>query len=62
MAESEILTPAEEPHMHVKPGPLLLISLTLSLHTVLTPSSYAAEPMTDGLLVDGSSTVYRIPG
>ena len=60
MAESEILTPAEEPHMHVKPGPLLLISLTLSLHAVLTPSSYAAEPMTDGLLVDGSSTVYPL--
>ena len=46
--------------MHVKPGPLLLISLTLSLHAVLTPSSYAAEPMTDGLLVDGSSTVYSL--
>ena len=46
--------------MHVKPGPLLLISLTLGLQLAFTSSANAAEPATEGLVIDGSSTVYPL--
>lgn len=46
--------------MHVKPVPLLLISLALSLHLTQSPSVQAEEPENSGLLIDGSSTVYPL--
>nr|WP_251989756.1 hypothetical protein [Stutzerimonas stutzeri] len=46
--------------MHVKTGPLLLISLSLGLQLASTPAVSAAESTAEGLLIDGSSTVYPL--
>jgi phosphate transport system substrate-binding protein len=46
--------------MHVTSGPLLLISLTLALHLSISPLAQADEPAANGLLIDGSSTVYPL--
>ncbi|HAJ86963.1 MAG TPA: ABC transporter substrate-binding protein, partial [Pseudomonas sp.] len=46
--------------MHVKTGPLLLISLSLGLQLASTPAVSAAESAAEGLLIDGSSTVYPL--
>ncbi|MCC8342082.1 PstS family phosphate ABC transporter substrate-binding protein [Pseudomonas stutzeri] len=46
--------------MHVKTGPLLLISLSLGLQLASTPAMSAAESAAEGLLIDGSSTVYPL--
>lgn len=45
--------------MHVRSGPLLLAGLTLGLQLV-TPLARADEPSNNGLLIDGSSTVYPL--
>lgn len=46
--------------MHVKPGHLLLMGITLSLHAALAPTAYAQSPADSKLLIDGSSTVYPL--
>lgn len=46
--------------MHVIPSPLLLIGLSLGLQLLVAPTVSAAEPATEGLLIDGSSTVYPL--
>ncbi|RFF64587.1 PstS family phosphate ABC transporter substrate-binding protein [Stutzerimonas stutzeri] len=46
--------------MHVKTGPLLLISLSLGLQLASTPAMSAAESAAEGLLINGSSTVYPL--
>lgn len=46
--------------MHVIPSPLLLIGLSLGLQLSVAPTVSAAEPATEGLLIDGSSTVYPL--
>lgn len=46
--------------MHVKPGPLLLISLTLGLASTLSSLAHADEQTNNRLLIDGSSTVYPL--
>ncbi|MDH0147571.1 hypothetical protein N7335_14355 [Stutzerimonas stutzeri] len=46
--------------MHVKTGPLLLISLSLGLQLASTPAVSAAESAAEGLLIEGSSTVYPL--
>ena len=46
--------------MPVISGPLLLVSLALSLSMGLVAPAWADEPASDGLLIDGSSTVYPL--
>lgn len=46
--------------MHVTPSPLLLIGLSLGLQLLVAPTVSAARPATEGLLIDGSSTVYPL--
>ena len=48
--------------MHIaKFGSLLLITFLMALHTAFAPAASAAEaPAADGLLIDGSSTVYPL--
>ena len=46
--------------MHIRPRPLLLISLTLGIHLAASSLAQADEQNANGLLIDGSSTVYPL--